>query len=62
MSIDTNRSIKGLEKVRAVNLDRSQRVKELQQQGKKVFGYLCIYPVTELLTAFDIVPFRLSEI
>jgi benzoyl-CoA reductase subunit C len=53
------KELKGLEKVQSINLDRTQRVKELQQAGQKVFGYLCIYPVTELLTAFDIIPFRL---
>jgi benzoyl-CoA reductase subunit C len=51
--------LKGLEKVMAVNRDRTKRVKELQQSGRKVIGYLCIYPVTELLTSFEIVPFRL---
>ncbi len=56
MSTDT---LKGLDKARAIYRDRTHRVKELQQEGKKVFGYLCIYPVTEMLTALDIVPFRL---
>jgi benzoyl-CoA reductase subunit C len=51
--------LKGLEKVRAIFQDRSVRVKELQREGRKIFGYLCIFPVTEMLTALDIVPFRL---
>jgi len=51
--------VQGLAKARAVYQDRTQRVKELQQEEKKIFGYLCIYPILELLTAFDIVPFRL---
>ena len=49
----------GLARAEAIYRNRSQRVEELQQEGKKIFGYLCIYPVLELLTAFDIVPFRL---
>jgi benzoyl-CoA reductase subunit C len=53
------KTLKGLAKVSIINQDRTQRVLELQQAGKKIFGYLCIYPVLEMLTAFDIVPFRL---
>jgi benzoyl-CoA reductase subunit C len=53
------KTLKGLAKVIAINQDRTQRVLELRQAGKKIFGYLCIYPVLEMLTAFDIVPFRL---
>jgi benzoyl-CoA reductase subunit C len=52
-------TLKGLAKAEAINQDRTQRVLELQRAGKKIFGYLCIYPVLEVLTAFDIVPFRL---
>jgi len=49
---------KGLAGVIEVCDDRSRRVRELRSQGKKVFGYLCIYPVLEMLTALDIVPYR----
>ena len=56
MSMDT---LTGIAKAGAVYQDRTLRVKKLRSEGKKIFGYLCIYPVTELLTAFDIVPFRL---
>ena len=52
-------ALQGMAKVSAINQDRAQRVLELQQAGKKIFGYLCIYPILEMLTAFDIVPFRL---
>jgi benzoyl-CoA reductase subunit C len=53
------KTLQGLAKVTAINQDRTQRVLELQHGGKKIFGYLCIYPILEMLTAFDIVPFRL---
>jgi benzoyl-CoA reductase subunit C len=59
MISDKAEGLKGLDKVRAINQDRAGRVKELRSEGKKVFGYLCIYPITEMLTSFDIVPFRL---
>jgi benzoyl-CoA reductase subunit C len=51
--------LSGLAKVGEIYRDRTRRVLELQREGKKVFGYLCIYPVLEMLHAFDIVPFRL---
>ncbi len=34
----------GLTKVREIYQNRSRRVKELKVEGKKVMGYLCIYP------------------
>ena len=52
-------TLKGMNKARAIYQDRTQRVLELRQEGEKIFGYLCIYPVIEMLTALDIVPFRL---
>jgi benzoyl-CoA reductase subunit C len=55
----TTDTLKGMAAAKAIYRDRTRRVKELQKEGKKVFGYLCIYPITEILTAFDIVPFRL---
>jgi benzoyl-CoA reductase subunit C len=53
------KTLQGIARAKAIYQDRAQRVKELQQEGKKIFGYLCIYPILEMLTAFDIVPFRL---
>jgi benzoyl-CoA reductase subunit C len=52
-------TLTGLAKASAIYQDRTRRVLELQRGGKKIFGYLCIYPILEMLTAFDIVPFRL---
>ena len=49
---------KGLAGVIEVCDDRSRRARELRSEGKKVAGYLCIYPVLEMLTALDIVPYR----
>lgn len=50
---------KGLAGVVEVCDDRSRRARELRSEGKKVVGYLCIYPVLEMLTALDIVPYRI---
>ena len=49
----------GLDRVKTIYQDRQQRVKEMKAEGKTAVGYLCIYPVLEMLTALDIVPFRM---
>ncbi len=50
---------KGLDKAIEICRNRSQRVKELKAEGRPVIGYLCIYPVLEMITAFDMVPYRI---
>ena len=49
----------GLSRVKEINQNRSQRVKDLKAEGKTVIGYLCIYPVLEMITAFDMIPYRI---
>jgi benzoyl-CoA reductase subunit C len=49
----------GLSKAKEIYRDRSRRVKELKAEGKKVMGYLCLYPPIEMLTALDIIPYRM---
>jgi bzd-type benzoyl-CoA reductase N subunit len=49
---------KGLTKVKEIYQDRPRRVKELKAEGRKVVGYLCTYPVLEMMTALDLVPYR----
>ncbi len=49
----------GLTSAKEICQDRPRRIKELKAEGKKVLGYLCIYPVLEVLTALDIVPYRI---
>ncbi|MFH1031461.1 MAG: 2-hydroxyacyl-CoA dehydratase family protein [Chloroflexota bacterium] len=50
---------KGLTRVKEINQDRSRRVKELRNLGKKIIGYLCIYPPLEMMTALGLVPYRI---
>ncbi|MBI2832344.1 MAG: 2-hydroxyacyl-CoA dehydratase [Chloroflexi bacterium] len=50
---------KGLKRAKELYQDRPQRVKELKAEGKKVIGYLHLYPVLELLTAADLVPYAM---
>jgi bcr-type benzoyl-CoA reductase subunit C len=49
----------GLTRAREIYQNRPRRVRELRAQGKKVIGYLCIYPVVEMMTALDLVPYRM---
>lgn len=49
---------KGLSRAKEIYQNRDQRVKELKAEGHTIMGYLCIYPVQEMLTALDIVPYR----
>ena len=49
----------GLIRVREICQDREQRARELKVEGKRVVGYLCIYPVLEMMTALDLVPYRM---
>ena len=50
---------KGLARAREIYLDRDKRVKELKASGKTVMGYLCLHPVLEMMTALDLIPYRL---
>ncbi|MFQ5924872.1 MAG: 2-hydroxyacyl-CoA dehydratase subunit D [Dehalococcoidia bacterium] len=50
---------KGLARAREVYQDRGKRVRALKAEGKKIIGYFCIYPPLEVITALDMVPFRI---
>ncbi len=50
---------KGIARAREICRQRSKRAQELRLSGKKVVGYLCLYPPVEMLTALDLVPYRL---
>jgi benzoyl-CoA reductase subunit C len=49
----------GLARAREVYTNRSKRAIELQAEGQKIIGYLCLYPAVEMLTALDLVPYRM---
>jgi len=55
----TEAGSQGLSRVKEIYQDRSHRVKMLKAEGKQVIGYYDIYPVLEMLTALDLVPYRL---
>ncbi len=40
--------------------NRGMRAKELHEAGKKVIGYFCCFVPDEIITAFDMVPYRIQ--
>jgi bzd-type benzoyl-CoA reductase N subunit len=48
-----------LRKAKDIYKNRSHRVKELKLQGKKIAGYFCCQVPLEILTALDLVPYRI---
>jgi bzd-type benzoyl-CoA reductase N subunit len=52
-------NLKGIAKAKKIYNDRSRRVKQLKAEGKQVLGYVCIYPVLEIISSFDLVPYRI---
>ena len=51
---------KGLEKAKSIYRDRGLRIRELKSDGEKIMGYYCSYPPIEMITAMDLVPFRIQ--
>lgn len=51
--------VTGLNRAKEIYQDRTRRAKELKAEGKQIIGYLDIYPVLEMLTALDLVPYRI---
>ncbi len=49
----------GLASVNKIYQNRSSRAKELRAAGKNIFGYFCCQTPVEILTAADIIPFRI---
>lgn len=53
------KKIVGLARAQEIYQDRGRRAGELKAQGKKIIGYICIYPPLEMMTALDLVPYRI---
>lgn len=41
-------------------VERGYRARELHEEGKEVIGYLCCFVPDEIITAFDMVPYRIQ--
>lgn len=51
---------KSLARVDQIYQDRGQRARELKAEGKKIIGYLCSFVPVEMITAADLVPYRIT--
>ncbi|MBE9469885.1 MAG: 2-hydroxyacyl-CoA dehydratase [Chloroflexi bacterium] len=49
----------GLARAKEIYQDRGARARELKAEGKQIMGYICLYPPTEMMTALDLVPYRI---
>ena len=49
----------GLNRAKEICQDRAVSARELKAGGRKIIGYLDIFPVLEMMTALDLVPYRL---
>ena len=50
----------GLARVERIVNDRFGGINEIKSSGKKIVGYFCSYVPLEILTAVDLVPFRIT--
>lgn len=48
------------EKLEEIYQQRGKRAEELHRQGRKVVGYFCCFVPDEIITAFDMVPYRIQ--
>jgi len=55
----TGTESRGLNLAKEIYQNRKRRVNELKAGGKKIIGYLDIYPPLEMLTALNIIPYRI---
>lgn len=53
-------SKRGLLKAREILSSRQTRAKALQSRGKKIVGYLSVHVPLEIITALDMVPYRIT--
>ncbi len=50
---------RGITRAKEIYQNRDQRARELKAEGRQIMGYLCLYPVQEMMTAVDLVPYRM---
>ena len=50
---------RGLARAKEVYQDRDARVKELRSGGTPIFGYICLHPLIEMISAAGVVPYRI---
>jgi benzoyl-CoA reductase subunit C len=56
--IEAKQEADRLVKARDIFENRDRRARQLKAEGKKVIGYLCAYVPVEMITALDMLPYR----
>lgn len=51
--------VQGLARIEQIYQERAQGAKELKARGKSIIGYLCSFTPVEIITAADLVPYRI---
>ena len=51
--------LKGLARAADLSKNRSKRVEQLKDVGRKIFGYICCFAPPEIMHAAGIVPYRI---
>ncbi len=49
-----------MQKIEEIYTQRGKRAKELHDAGQKVIGYFCCFVPDEIITAFDMIPYRIQ--
>ena len=49
-----------MQKIEEIYTSRGKRAKELHDAGQKVIGYFCCFVPDEIITAFDMIPYRIQ--
>lgn len=49
-----------MNKIEELYNERGKRAKELHQAGKKIIGYFCCFVPDEIITALDMIPYRIQ--
>lgn len=57
--VETRRGESSLEEAKALSQKRDRRARELKGEGRRVLGYFCCYLPLEILTAAEVVPYRI---
>jgi benzoyl-CoA reductase/2-hydroxyglutaryl-CoA dehydratase subunit BcrC/BadD/HgdB len=50
---------RGLGRARSIYRDRAKRARELKAEGNPIIGYFCLYAPLEMMSALDLVPYRI---
>lgn len=57
--MNSQATLTGLAKAREIFQNRDEKIRSIQSQGTQIIGYLCAFVPIEIITALDMVPYRI---